>query len=155
MNSTHPQTPSLNPCRSASTGLYKWLWIRYVSVRRVGISVPAQTPARGKICRRFRVRSWGKVQAPAASALALHPWFQEKKMTLNYIKERCRAFIRSPSIYKVAKWSEGHLISKGVLAVWEDAEQPGLLLRNKKRDLWSEQRWNISESPNCQRETKR
>ena len=30
-----------------------------------------------------------------------------------------------PSIYKVAKWSEGHLISKGVLAVWEDAEQRG------------------------------
>ena len=30
MNSKHPQTPSLNPCRSASTGLYKWLWYGFV-----------------------------------------------------------------------------------------------------------------------------
>ena len=30
---------------------------------------------------------------------------------------------RVTSIYKVTTWSEGYLFSKGVLVVWEDAEQ--------------------------------
>ena len=110
---TEPMQVSIN--RSLQMAV---VWVRHVSDRRVhrfsprlrlGVKyVGGSGSGHGERFRLRRLRLWLRIPLVPGD---------ESGIELNHG--------RVPSIYKVAKRSEGHLISKWLLVVWEDAKQQG------------------------------